>query len=159
MHRKPGRFTIYVSSAVITLATLAGCSRSDKKATPVAQTKTDQAAEPARQPVTLSGCVRAGESSDTFVLTTSATTDGTAPATYQLASASGGVDFRDQIGKRVEVSGVVRSQQHSEIHATGPAANKPTGTSGTPNVDTTTELDINHLDVSSLKPLADRCDK
>ena len=109
------------------------------------------------KPVTLSGCMRAGEAAETFVLTTSATADGQAPATYQLAGASG-VNLRDQIGNRVEVRGVVRTQQESQSHTSGPAANAPTGTSGTPRVDTTTEVDIKHLDVSNVRPLGQKCE-
>jgi hypothetical protein len=106
----------------------------------------------------LTGCLRGGDAEDTFVLTTSATADGNAPATYQLAGVNG-ASLRDQIGRRVEVSGVVRAQQETESQATGPAANKPTGTSGKPKVETTTEVDIKRLDVSNVKPLGDHCDR
>jgi ABC-type uncharacterized transport system auxiliary subunit len=160
MYSGRGRFPAFVSSAVLAAAALAGCNRStsDRNATPAAELKTDQAAQPANQPVTLTGCLRAGDAADTFILTTSAAADGTAPATYQLAAANG-VALRDQIGKRVQVNGIVRSQQQTESHASGAAANTPAGTSGHPTVETTTEVDINHLDVSNMQPLGDRCDK
>jgi ABC-type uncharacterized transport system auxiliary subunit len=158
MHRTPGRFVAVVSSAVLVTAALAGCSRSDQKNAPTAEVQTQQPAEAVNKPITLSGCMRAGEATDTYVLTTSATADGQAPATYQLAGASG-VNLRDQIGNRVEVSGVVRTQQETQSHTSGPAANAPTGTSGTPRVETTTELDLKHLDVSNVKPLGEKCDK
>jgi ABC-type uncharacterized transport system auxiliary subunit len=158
MHRTPGRFVAVVSSAVFVTATLAGCSRSDQKNAPTAEVQTQQPAEAVNKPITLSGCMRAGEATDTYVLTTSATADGQAPANYQLAGASG-VNLRDQIGNRVEVSGVVRTQQETQSHTSGPAANAPTGTSGTPRVETTTELDLKHLDVSNVKPLGEKCDK
>ncbi|MEN3338510.1 MAG: hypothetical protein V7647_2186 [Acidobacteriota bacterium] len=158
MYRHPGKFTAFLSSAVLVAASLAGCSRSDNKNVPTAEVQTQQPAQAVNKPITLTGCMRAGESSDTFVLTTSATADGEAPATYQLAGASG-VNLREQIGNRVEVSGVVRSQQQTESHTSGPAANAPTGTSGAPRVETTTELDIKHLDVSSVKSTGQKCDK
>src|SRR3954451_18265532 len=160
MHRTPGRFVAVVSSAVLAATAVAGCSRSgsDQKNAPTAEVKTQQPAEAVNKPVTLSGCMRAGEATDTYVLTTSATADGQAPATYQLAGASG-VNLRDQIGNRVEVSGVVRTQQETQSHTSSPAANAPTGTSGTQSVDTTTELNIKPRDVSSFKPLGQKCDR
>lgn len=157
MHRKIGTIPVVFSSAILALS-LGGCSRSDQKSTPVAETATQQPAQRVNDPVTISGCLRAGEAADTFVLTTSARADGAAPATYHLTGASG-VNLRDQIGNRVEVSGVVRAQQQTELHGTGPAANKATGTSGSPTVETSTELDVKQLDVSAVKPLGDRCDK
>ena len=159
MHRTPGRFAAVFSSAVFVTSALAGCSRSgsEQKNVPAAEVQTRQPAQSVNKPLTVSGCMRAGEAADTFVLTTSATADGQAPATYQLAGASG-VNLRDQIGNRVEVSGVVRTQQESQSHASGPAANAPTGTSGTPRVDTTTEVDIKHLDVSNVRPLGQKCE-
>jgi hypothetical protein len=158
MNRHPGKFSVSISSAVLVAAALVGCSRSDQKNVPTAEVQTQQPAQAVNKPITLTGCIRAGESSDLFVLTTSATADGEAPATYQLAGA-GGVNLQEQIGNRVEVSGVVRSQQQTESHTSGPAANAPTGTSGAPRVETTTELDIKHLDVSSVKPTGQKCDK
>src|SRR3954454_15212373 len=160
MHRTPGRFVAVVSSAVLAATAVAGCSRSgsDQKNVPTAEVQTQQPAEAVNKPITLSGCMRAGEATDTFVLTTSTTADGQAPATYQLAGADG-VNLRDQIGNRVEVSGIVRAQQETQSHTSGPAANAPTGTTGTPRVETTTEVDIKHLDVSSVKPLGEKCAK
>jgi hypothetical protein len=158
MYRTSGKFPLVMSSAVLAATALAGCGRSDQKNAPTAEVKIEQPAQAVNKPITLSGCMRAGEAADTFVLTTSTTADGQAPATYQLAGA-GGVNLRDQIGNRVEVSGVVRDQQQTESHTSGPAANAPTGTSGSPRVETTTEVDIKHLDVSNVKPLGEKCDK
>jgi hypothetical protein len=157
MNIKAGRFPIVVSSAVL-VAALAGCNRSNQKATPVGELETQKAPQATNKPVTLTGCLRGGDAEDTFVLTTSATADGNAPATYQLAGVKG-VNLHDQIGKRVEVSGVVRAQQETESQGRGPAANKPTGTSGKPEVETRTQVDIKRLDVSNVKPLGDHCDR
>jgi hypothetical protein len=158
MHRTLRTIPVIFTSAV--LATLlGGCNRSNsQKSTPVAESATQQPAQPVNDAVTLTGCLRAGEAADTFVLTTSARADGAAPATYHLTGGTG-VNLRDQIGNRVEVSGTVKAQQETELHATGPAANKATGTSGSPRVETNTELDIKQLDVSTVKALGDRCDK
>jgi hypothetical protein len=157
MQRRLGRTAVLVSSAVLATS-LGACSRSDQKAAPVAQVQTQQPVQRTDAPVTLTGCLRAGAGENTFVLTTSARADGAAPATYHLAGAEGAT-LRDQIGSRVEVQGVVRAQQQTALHSSGPAPNEATGTSGTPRVATNTELDLKYLDVSNVKPLGDRCDK
>jgi hypothetical protein len=109
--------------------------------------------------VTVTGCLRAGDASDTFVLTASETKDGVTPATYLLVPNSS-VNLRENVGNRVEVSGVLSTQQ--QVSTTTPATaprNKPTGTSGTPTVQTQTQLDMRRLDVSSVNRLGDGCDK
>ena len=58
-----------------------------------------------------------------------------------------------------QVNGVVTTQQRSATTAAAPADEKPTGTGGTPRVETRAELDIRQLQVSGMKPLGDRCDK
>ena len=160
MRRMHGRYSALVSSALFAAVSLAGCNRSEQTTTPVAESQTQHPVQPANQPLTVSGCLRGGDAADTFVLASSGASigDSTASATYQLAAASG-VNLRDHVGRRVEVSGVLRGQQQSESRAEGPAANAPTGTAGTPRVETRTEVDIKHLDVSSVKPIADDCDK
>ena len=134
------------------------CNRSSKKEAPVAQIQTQTPVQAVNQPVTITGCLRAGDAADTFVLTASETKDGTAPATYLLASNSG-VNLRDNVGNRVEVSGVLSSQQQvSTITPQEPARNKPTGTSGTPTVQTATQLEMRRLEVNTLNRVGDRCD-
>ncbi len=135
------------------------CRRSNKNAPPTAQVQTQTPPQAVNQPVTVTGCLRAGEASDTYVLTTSETKDGMSPATYVLAS-NNGVNLRDNVGNRVEVTGVLSTEQ--QVSTTSPATsprNKPTGTSGTPTISTQTQLDMRRLEVSSVNKLADRCDK
>ncbi len=162
MRRTSGRYSTLVSSALLAAVALTGCSRSEQTTTPVAESQTQHPVQPLNQPLTVSGCLRSGDAAETFVLTTSAASgaagDSTASATYQLAGASG-VNLSDHVGRRIEVHGVLRAQQLSESRAAGPAANAPTGTAGSPRVETTTEVDIKHLEVSSVTPLADVCDK
>jgi hypothetical protein len=135
------------------------CKRSNKNATPVAQIQTQTPPQTVNQPVTVTGCLRAGDAGDTFVLTASETKDGAAPATYLLASTDG-VNLRDNVGKRVEVSGILRTEQQvSTTSPSVPPRNKPTGTSGTPEVQTQTQLDMRRLDVSTLNHVMERCDK
>jgi len=140
-------------------ASTTGCKRSDKNAAPVAQIQTETPPQTVNQPLTVTGCLRAGDASDTFVLTTSDTKDGVTPATYLLV-AHNSVNLRDNVGNRVEVSGVLSTQQ--QVSTTTPASapqNKPTGTSGTPTVQTQTQLDMRRLEVSSVNRLGERCDK
>ncbi|OFW04651.1 MAG: hypothetical protein A3H96_09700 [Acidobacteria bacterium RIFCSPLOWO2_02_FULL_67_36] len=148
---------------VLTVATLiavgsGACRRTEKKTAPVAEIQTQSQAQPVNQPTTVIGCLRAGEASDTFVLTTGAD-DRNQTATYQLAGA-GDIKLADHVGERIEVSGVVTEQQVIGTVASGPARQKTTGTSGganAPRVETTTELNIRRMDVSAIRPLGGRC--
>ena len=136
-----------------------GCKRSDKNTAPVAQIQTQTPAQAVNQPLTVTGCLRAGEASDTYVLTSSETKDGTTPATYLLVATSG-VNLGENVGNRVEVAGTVSTQQQvSTVTPAVPAQNKPTGTAGTPTVQTQTQLDMRRMEVNSLNRLGDRCDK
>ena len=136
-----------------TLVCAGGCSR-DKTDNVEVQSKTPVQA--VNQPVTVSGCLRAGVADNTFVLTAQAT-NASQPATYQLIAGQD-LNLREHIGHQVEVNGVVTAQQQAES-VSAPVAEKPTGTSGTPTVQTSTEVDMKRLDVSAVKPLSDHCEK
>jgi hypothetical protein len=140
-------------------ASMMACQRSSKNATPTAQMQTATPPQAVNQPMAVTGCLRAGDASDTFVLTSSETKDGTSPATYMLV-ARNGVNLRDNVGNHVEVTGVLSTEQ--QVSTTTPSTapqNKPTGTSGTPTISTQTQLDMRRLDVSSVNKLGDRCGK
>jgi hypothetical protein len=110
--------------------------------------------------MTVNGCLRAGDATDTYVLTVIGD-DRSETATYQLAS-TGDLKLADHIGERVEVTGVVTGQQSSATTATIPVKPKATGTAGgtsAPLIETTTELNIRRMDVSSLRPLGGHCAK
>jgi hypothetical protein len=70
------------------------------------------------------------------------------------------VNLRDHIGQQVEVSGVVRSEQEmASASPSRPAANDAaTGTSGTPTVQTRTQLQVRQLEVNSVKPAGGKCE-
>lgn len=141
-----------VLGAGLTLA----CDRGETNA-PVAETQREAQA-PANLPVTLTGCLRAGESSDTFVMTTRGTGALDEGTTYQLVGREG-VDFQSNVGKRVEVQGTVTAaRQVASQTAPSPAGERATGTSGTPTVQTRTEVEIQRLEVQQLRPVAERCD-
>jgi len=139
--------------AMATAFVAAGCNR--KSAAPELQTTTG--AQPRADAITVSGCLRAGLADDTFVLTvidpTASTTDAT--ATYQLTGNTQAL--RDHVGEQVQVSGTLRAEQ--EIASKGDAvAEKPAaGTSGTPTVQTKTDLDVKQMTVSSVTPSGQRC--
>ena len=159
MRANPVTAALAVIALAYGSASTVACQRSNKNATPTAQTQTATAAQAVNQPMTVTGCLRAGDASETFVLTASETKDGTSPATYMLA-ANNGVNLRDNVGKHVEVTGVLSTEQ--QVSTTSPATaprNKPTGTSGTPTISTQTQLDMRRLEVNSLTKLGDSCDK
>jgi hypothetical protein len=136
----------------------AACNtKSNQQTTPDLQTSTGQ--QPRAQAVNITGCLKNGTiAENTWVLITDASAAGTAaPApTYQLMGADAAA-LRNSVGQRVEVSGTVRAEQ--QVAATsGTIPEKPAkGTSGTPTVQTKTDVDIKQLDVTALKPLGDRC--
>jgi hypothetical protein len=141
------------------LSVSGGCGRSEPQAVPPAEATAQTPPVPQNNPMTLTGCLRAGEATDTFVLTTAQTEAGAETATYHLSGAQG-VNLRDHIGRQVEVRGVVRSEQEmASASPSRPAANdKATGTTGTPTVQTRTQLQIRQLDVNSVKPTGDKCE-
>jgi hypothetical protein len=157
MHRtKVTRVFSCVAAAALSLS---ACNRAEQNK-PVAEVQTQTPVKPAAEPTTVSGCLRAGDAADVFVLTASQAVDGGTPATYQLVGLQG-VNLKDHVGNRVEVNGVLRAQQQTSTRAAAPAAgsDKSTGTSGSPTVETRTSVDIRQLDVSAVKPLGQGCDK
>jgi hypothetical protein len=142
------RFTLF---GCVIACVAAGCNR--KSAGPELQVTTTNA-EARSEPVQVSGCLRAGLAENTFVLITNAESGTDQPATYQLNGHA--VPLRDYVGQRVNVSGTIRSEEH--VATTGVAAAKPAkGSSGTPIVETTAELDIRQLNVTGVNPTGDRC--
>jgi hypothetical protein len=141
---------VIAALAVAFVVSSAGCSRDT--ATPVAETQTQTPARTANQPMTVTGCLRAGEAAETFVLTTS----GTDVATYNLVGVEG-VNLHDHTGKQVEVNGVLVAQQQTASRAAAPADDKATGTAGTPSVETRTTVDIRQIEVNSIRRTGGDC--
>jgi hypothetical protein len=152
--------TQMLTAAFCCTAVLAsGCSRNEPQPVPPAEATARTPAVPQNNPMTITGCLRAGEATDTFVLTTAQTQESAETATYHLTGAQG-VNLRDHVGRRVEVSGVVRSEQEvASASPSRPAANeKATGTAGTPTVQTRTQLQVRQLEVRSVKPTEGKCE-
>jgi hypothetical protein len=154
------RQTCATSLVLCTVVFASACSRGEetKTVTPEVQTQRSQAGN---MPMTIAGCVKAGDAADTYVLTAARAEGSADSATYQLVGAQT-ANLREQIGRRVEVSGTLEAQQEIAAQATAQAKPKdderPTGTAGTPTVQTKTEIDIKRLSVASIKPLGDKCD-
>jgi hypothetical protein len=158
MHRNT--LTYSTLAAVLSAAAISGaCNRDEEKMATSAEVQT-QTSQPANMPVTVSGCVKAGEAADTYVLTVerAAGAEGEA-GTYQLTGDQTAV-LRDHVGRRAEVSGTVVAEQEiaSRSTATPAGQDQPAGTSGTPTVQTRTEIDVKRLAVTQVKPLGDKCD-
>jgi len=143
--------TVVLALPVAALAV--GCS---SKST-VPDVQQTSGVQPRMDPTTISGCLRAGDAEGTFVLTSKAE-DSAKAATYQLTG-NDRVNLRDYVGQQVEVSGTVRSEQEvtSSSGATPEKAAK--GTSGTPTVETKTDLDVRQLDVSAVRPTGSKCEQ
>lgn len=144
-------------AAVMAAACAAGACSSEPEA-PVAQSQT-RSTQQLNTQATLTGCLRAGEAANTYVLTASAATnDGSVPATYQLDGANA-ANLTDHVGKRVEVTGVIAEQQHvATTEPAQPADDKATGTSGTPTVQTSTQLALRRVQVQQVRPVAGSCE-
>ena len=145
-----------IAALFIAAAAAGACSREEPEA-PVAQVQT-QSVQQTNMPTLVTGCLKAGEASETFVLTTAQSVDGTPAATYQLHG-NAGVNLVDHIGKRIEITGTVREQaQIATREPARPADDKATGTAGTPTVQTKTELSIKQLDVTAVKSAGGDCE-
>src|SRR5204863_9696555 len=143
--------------AVATIA-MAGTSCSKSKGEAPSETQVAGDVRSPGVPMTIAGCLRAGNLSDTYVLIQDASNTGAEQtANYQLVGVDG-VDLRQHIGKRVQVTGVLASQQEVATSSTPTQENKATGTAGKPTVQTQTQLDIRTLQVKSVNPQGGKCD-
>jgi hypothetical protein len=139
-----------IATAAAAALTVAACNRT--QAGPETQTTT--AVQPTTASVTATGCLRAGLAENTFVLTTPAS-DSSETSTYQLNSHD--VKLRDYVGQQVRVSGTLRSEEQVASSGTDVVGKPAKGTTGTPTIETKTELDVKQMTVSSVTPSGDRC--
>lgn len=108
-------------------------------------------------PERVQGCLRAGESAGTFVLTASAIDTQMTAATYQLVGAPDGL--QQHVGHRIEVTGTVVQEQTTRSEgAPLPAEDQVKGGGGTPTVQSTTRVEMKRLQVSSVTPVEGECD-
>jgi hypothetical protein len=147
-----------IATLALVAATTIACGRGEETQVPTPQSTT-QTSQPLNRPTTVTGCLRAGDAANTFVLTTSQAEQGVNPATYQLAGTAG-VNLQDHVGKRIEVTGTLTEQQH--IATSEPpvkADEKAQGTTGTPTVQTGTQLAVRRLEVSGVKAAGGDCEQ
>jgi hypothetical protein len=139
------------AAAALCLA-IGACNSQPQNKAPELRTATP--VQPINQPTTVTGCLRAGAAENTFVLNTGAE-EGAPVITYQLTGKNGD-ELRGFAGQEVQVSGTVRDQQ--SIATSGSIQEKPAkDAAGTPQVQTTAELNIRSLDVASVKPTGKSC--
>jgi hypothetical protein len=148
----------FVFPAVLATAmAVSGCGESeDSQTVSEAQSQTGQRTN---QPLTIAGCLKAGDAENTYVLTAARTAGSQDTATYHLEGEAA-ANLKEHVGERVEVTGTMNAQQEvaSRTTAVPEGDARPTGTSGTPTVVTKTEVDIKRVSVTSVKPLAEKCD-
>jgi hypothetical protein len=130
---------------------LAACRQ--EMATPERQTTSGE--QPRMEETTVSGCLKSGLDENTFVLM--ATQDaGGATATYQLTSGSD-VNLRQHVNQQVQVTGTLRAEQEFASVGRAVEEDKAKGTSGTPVVETKTEVEVRRLAVSSVRSTGQKC--
>jgi hypothetical protein len=150
------RVSIAVRTAV-GIAVLAAATACNRNA-PGPQLETTSGVQPRQEAITVAGCMREGLAEKTFVLTADNQGSTTTPtSTYQLAASSDTVALGDYVGQQVEVSGTLRSEQKVDSSGAATVENSPKGTSGTPTVQTKSELDVKQLTVTAVKPLGQKC--
>ena len=148
--------TVLVFATVAVMMATGACGREDPEA-PVSQMHSQSPEQVTHHPTTVTGCLRAGEAPNTFVLTTAQSVEGEPTATYELIGTSD-VDLLQHVGRRVHVSGVLRGQQELATRSATRPAQEAEGTAGTPTVATTTELSIRHLNVESIREAEGTCE-
>lgn len=145
--------------AVALAGSAAACNRAKQAQPPAAQVQSQTPPQALNTPESVTGCLRAGDAADTFVLTTSMSEDGRAPVTYQVVGSST-VNLTEHVGHRVAIQGIVREQQSTTTATTSaPATDKPKGTAGTPTVQTSATLQVRRLEASSVARASGDCEK
>jgi len=146
-------------AAIVVLSTVAFAGACKRGQTPPPQVQTTAGLQPKAETVKVSGCLRSGElADDSWVLTTNPlnTVDAViGPVTYQLTGGDAAT-LRDNVGRIVEVSGTVNAEQDVASNSEA-VARRAKGTTGTPTVETKTDVDIKRLAVSEVKPTGTRC--
>lgn len=145
-----------VAAAGLTLIAAGGCNSKGKVDKSPVETQTATAAPATGAPITVTGCLRAGDAPDTFVLWQAAQNGSTETANYQLVGKEG-VDFRDNAGKRVQVTGTLGTEEDIASRAPATAEPKAKGTSGTPVVQTQENVQIRTLRVDNLTAQGGSC--
>lgn len=158
MYRQQHVRSVVVCAAVAALM-VSGCRRAEE-AVPVTEFQSEHFQQTSR-PMTVAGCLKAGEAANTFVLSVERAEGAGESATYELIASPADFNFRDHVGEQVRVSGVLEARQTATAQTVAQPADTgngaPTGTAGTPTVQTQTQVKINVFTVESLEPLGGEC--
>jgi hypothetical protein len=147
--------TMKMLAATAVLAACMACGGNGEEV-PALEQQSVTAPQETQLPRVVRGCLGAGGTDGTYVLAAGADDTGADAATYQLEGELG--SLAEHIGRRVEVSGTVVSSQVARSRgAVMPAEDEPTGTSGTPTVQSTTEVEVRRLQVDSVTPVDADC--
>lgn len=147
--------TMKMMAATAVLAACVACGGNGEEV-PALEQQSVSAPQETEMPRIVRGCLGAGGTEGTYVLTAGADDTLADAATYQLEGELG--SLAEHIGRRVEVSGTVVSSQVARSRgAVMPAEEEPTGTSGTPTVQSTTEVEVKRLQVDSVTPIDADC--
>jgi len=144
------------AAAACVLAACVACGGSGDEVPPM-ETQTVTPPQAQATPERVQGCLRAGETAGTFVLTAGAADTQMTAATYQLLGTPEGL--QPHVGHRVEVTGTVVQEQTARSEgAPLPADDQVKGTAGTPTVQSTTKVEVKRLQVASVTPVDGDCD-
>ncbi|MGE0040632.1 MAG: hypothetical protein AB7H88_11885 [Vicinamibacterales bacterium] len=156
--------------AAVALAPVAFAGCAAEPNDPSAVVDQSPAAEVGGHALTVTGCLRGGEITGTYVVTADAepltslasrAATGELPTyTYVLESQE---DLAPYVGHQVEVTGTLGDQanlEHDSSETTKLAEGTSQGEPVTPTIDTTQEVDLelHELDVRQVRTLADSCD-
>lgn len=148
------RSLVLSSTAAALLLTSAACTGQEANKPPEATATS--APEARNQPVTVTGCLRAGEAANTFVLMAPASETSPEPATYALVGTA--ADLGDHVDRRVEIAGTLASEQEARSSTSAVEEDKPKGTTGTPTVETQTKVEVRRIKVDTVRPLGEECE-
>lgn len=162
MHRHQTLRALAFATLVSATAVTAACQREPEPASvPEVQA---EALHHTDRPMTVSGCLKAGEAAQTFVLTAAQADGAGETVTYQLIAQTA-PELRDEmqehVGQMVRVTGTLHAQQAATVQTLAAPADagndQPAGTAGTPMVQTRTDVTINQLTVESIAGLGEAC--
>jgi hypothetical protein len=133
------------------------CSRSHKNESTTEETQTQTPTPTTAMTATIQGCLRTGEMADTYMLMQARTSGENMTANYQLDGGDANV-LKDHVGQQVKVSGTALGGDQIASGTTAvEQGDKAKGTSGTPVVQTQTDLSIRRFRVDQVTPTGEKC--
>jgi hypothetical protein len=144
-----------VLMSIVAAAALAAGACGKKPSPP--ETQTTSGVQAQAQPVSVIGCLKRGAlAENTLVLLSSQADASGGTATYELVSRPE-LNAEDNVGKQVEVTGTLRSREEVASTSGTVAERAAKGTSGTPTVETKSDVDIRRINVTKVTPTGGSC--